>query len=180
MFQTEQIVRILMAERNKLLAYAWSITGDFATAEDVVKEVALLAMDKGTDVADEGRLRLWLRRTARLKALEALREKRRLPPLSDEVLEKLEAHWLPYDQRGELTESTLAEFLRACVRLLTDYQRNLLRLRYVAGLRSSEIAQQLQMKVETVYRTLTRIHSKLAECIELKLAARKENSEDGR
>ena len=29
--ETDQLVRVLMAERNKLLAYAWSITGDFAT-----------------------------------------------------------------------------------------------------------------------------------------------------
>ncbi len=58
--ETDQLVRVLMAERNKLLAYAWSITGDFATSEDVVQEVALLAMDKGREVADEARLRVWL------------------------------------------------------------------------------------------------------------------------
>lgn len=169
-----------MAERNKLLAYAWSITGDFSTAEDVVQEVALLAIDQGGDVADEGRLKIWLRRAARLKALEALREKRRTsPPLSEEVLEKLESHWMPYDQKSELSETLLAEFLRSCVRELTHSQRNLLRLRYVNGLRSGEIARQLQMKVETVYRTLTRIHSKLADCIEHKLATRKENQDDG-
>jgi RNA polymerase sigma-70 factor, ECF subfamily len=171
--ETEQLVRVLMAERNKLLAYAWSITGDFAASEDVVQEVALLAMDKGREVADEARLRVWLRRSARFKALEALRAKRRTPsPLSAEVLEKLEAHWEPYGPPGEMSEATVAELLRACYRKLTSQQQRLLSLRYSKGLHSGEIAAQLDMKVETVYRALTRAHRNLADCVRGELGAR--------
>ena len=32
--ETDQIVRVLMAERNKLVAYAWSILGDFNLGEE--------------------------------------------------------------------------------------------------------------------------------------------------
>ena len=53
---TEQIVRVLMAERDKLIAYALSITGDFSLCEDVVQEVALLAMSRVGEIADEARL----------------------------------------------------------------------------------------------------------------------------
>jgi RNA polymerase sigma-70 factor (ECF subfamily) len=177
--ETDQLVRVLMAERNKLLAYAWSITGDFATAEDVVQEVALLAMDKGREVADEARLRVWLRRSARFKALEALRAKRRAPPpFSEEVLEKLEAHWEPYGPPGEMAEATVAELLRACYRKLSGNQRRLLSLRYAKGLHSGEIAAQLDMKVETVYRALTRAHRNLADCVQEQLAARKRADRD--
>jgi RNA polymerase sigma-70 factor, ECF subfamily len=173
---TEQLVRVLMAERNKLLAYIWSITGDFGLCEDVVQEVAILAMSKGCEVADEARLRVWLRRAARFKALEALREKGRTPvPLSEEVLEKLERHWEPYD---DLAESAVAEMLRVCFRDLTDNQRRLLALRYARGLSSSEIARRLDMKVETVYRAITRAHRNLADCVQEKLAARKQGASD--
>ena len=174
--ETEQLVRVLMAERNKLLAYIWSITGDFNLGEDVVQEVAMLAMAKGCEVADEARLKVWLRRAARYKALEALREKDRAPsPLSEEVLEKLERHWEPYD---ELAESTVAEMLRLCFRDLTDNQRRLLSLRYAKGLSSSEIAERLDMKVETVYRAITRAHRSLADCVQGKLAAGERNAAD--
>jgi len=177
--ETEQIVRVLMAERNKLLAYVWSIMGDFSLCEDVVQEAALLAMSKGREVADEARLKVWLRRTARFKALEVLREKRRFPPpLSEEVLEKLESHWEPYDRRGELAESALAEMLRLCFRELTDRQQRLLAFRYVRGLHSGEIAEQLDMKVETVYRAIPRAHRNWADCVQGKLAARKEAESD--
>jgi RNA polymerase sigma-70 factor, ECF subfamily len=169
--ETGQIVRVLMAERNKLVAYAWSIMGDFGMCEDVVQEVALLAMAKGSEVADETRLKVWLRRAARLKAFEALREKRRLPPpLSQEVLEKLERHWEPYDERADLVESAMAEMLRSCFGELTAHQQQLLKLRYAQGLRSSEIATRLDIRVETVYRALTRAHRNLADCVQGKRA----------
>ena len=116
--EIEQVVHVLMADRNRLLAYIWSITGDFNLGEDVVQEVAMLAMDKGRQVADEAHLKVWLRRTARFKALEALRAKGRAPsPLSEEVLEKLERHWEPYEA---LPESTVVGILRLCFRYLTD------------------------------------------------------------
>ena len=120
--------------------------------------------------------RVWLRRAARYKALEALREKSRAPsPFSDEVLDKLERHWEPYD---EFAESTVAEMLRVCFRDLTDKQRRLLALRYATGLSSSQIAERLDMKVETVYRAITRAHRSLADCVQDKVAARKRTAAD--
>ena len=71
--EADEIIRVLMAERNKLVAYAWSISGDFNMGEDVVQEVALLAMAKGGEAGDRARLTVWLRRATRLKSLEALR-----------------------------------------------------------------------------------------------------------
>lgn len=178
-FETEQLVRVLMAERNKLLAYCWSITGDYGLCEDVVQEVALLALDKGRDVPDEPRLKVWLRRAARLKSLEALRRKDKSPPpLSEDVLEKLESHWAPYDNRGELAESTLAEMLRNCFQRLTEKQRRLLSLRYAKQLRSGQIAERLEMKVDTVYRAITRAHRNLADCVEGNIAIRRQDVGD--
>jgi RNA polymerase sigma-70 factor, ECF subfamily len=172
--EVEQIVRVLMAERNKLVAYAWSILGDFNLGEDVVQEVALLAMAKGGEVADPPRLKVWLRRATRLKALEAIRQKKRTAAiLSEEALDKLEPHWDAYHQQSELAEPAMAEMLRACFQDLTDNQRRLLTLRYADGLRSSEIAERLEMNVETVYRALTRAHRSLADCVQGKLGARR-------
>lgn len=174
--EIEQVVHVLMADRNRLLAYIWSITGDFNLGEDVVQDVAMLAMAKGREVADESRLRVWLRRTARFKALEALRAKGRAPcPLSEEVLDKLDQHWEPCET---LAESTVVGMLRVCFHDLTDAQRRLLSLRYTHGLSSSEIAERLDMKVETVYRAITRAHRSLSDCVQGKLTSEKQ--EDSR
>ena len=177
--EADEIIRVLMAERNKLVAYAWSILGDFNMGEDVVQEVALLAMAKGGERADRPRLTVWLRRATRLKSLEALRQKKRTGAiLSEEALDKLEPHWAAYDQQSDLAEPAMAEMLRACFQGLTHNQRRLLTLRYADGLRSSEIAERLDMNVETVYRALTRAHRSLADCVQSKLGAQRKAGTD--
>jgi RNA polymerase sigma-70 factor, ECF subfamily len=131
-----------------------------------------LAMQKGREVSDEARLKVWFRRTARLKALEALRQKRRATtPFSDDTLEQLEVEWLPYDQRVELSDSAIARMLQACMDGLTDNQRRLLGLRYASGLQSGEIAKRLKMNVKTVYQAITRAHRSLVDCIQRKRVA---------
>ena len=68
-----------------------------------MQEVALLAMAKGGDVADQPRLTVWLRRATRLKSLEALRQKKRTGAiLSEEDIDKLEPHWAGADQQSRL------------------------------------------------------------------------------
>ena len=44
--ELERLVSILTAEHNKLALYVWSITGDFDLCEDVLQEVALLAVKR--------------------------------------------------------------------------------------------------------------------------------------
>ncbi len=47
------VVRILMAERSKLLAYIWSIVRDEHAVEDVFQEVSILAVEKCGQITDE-------------------------------------------------------------------------------------------------------------------------------
>jgi RNA polymerase sigma-70 factor, ECF subfamily len=170
--EIEQVVRLLTAEHNKLGAYVWSITGDFSLCEDVLQEVALLAMEKGRDVADEARLKVWFRRAARLKALEALRQKRRAAtPFREATLDKLESEWMPYDQHDDWADAAIVEMLQACMDGLTDNQRRLLDLRYASGLHSGDIARRLNMNVKTVYQAITRAHRSLIDCIQKKRIA---------
>ncbi len=82
----QDVVRILMRERDRLFAYIWAAVGDAHLAEDVFQEVSMLAAEKGIDVANEHALVIWIRRAARLKSLEAVRARTRRPtPLDDSV-----------------------------------------------------------------------------------------------
>ena len=147
-----QIVRLLMAERGKLFSYIWAIVGDAHLAEDVFQDVSLLAIEKGCDVTDEPQFRVWLRRTARFKSLKAIHQlKHRPAPLDDSVIEKLEEYWVQYDVTPE---SDLVEMLRECIRLLTPNGRKLMVLRYVKGMRTSQIAKRLKRQIATVSRAI--------------------------
>ena len=163
---SETIVRVLMSHRNRLSAYIWSIVGDAHLAEDVFQEVSMLAVQKGCDVADSERLVVWLRRTARLKSLEARRKQRRSPLLDEVLLADYDAQWERYDP---LEEAELIEALYACVEELTENNRRIVTLRYGQGLKSSEVATVLRRKVTAVYRAIGRIHRALADCMDGKL-----------
>jgi RNA polymerase sigma-70 factor, ECF subfamily len=171
-----QIVRLLMAERSRLFAYIWAIVGDAHLAEDVFQEVSLLAIEKGGEVADEPRLRVWLRRAARNKALQAVRQITRRPaPLDESAIEKLEEYWVRYDATPE---SDLIETLRECIRLLTPNSRKLMVLRYSKGLQSSQIAQRLKRQVAAVRRSIARAHRTLHDCVRARLAAKSQSHHD--
>jgi RNA polymerase sigma-70 factor, ECF subfamily len=142
----------------------------------VFQEVSLLAIEKGCEVTDESQLKIWLRHVARYKSLEAARQMKRRPaPLSESVIDKLEAHWV---QNDSTPESELVEILRECIRLLAPNGRKLMVLRYTKGLRTSQITEQLKRPFTTVRRAIARAHRSLHDCVRAKLAAKNQSHHD--
>jgi RNA polymerase sigma-70 factor, ECF subfamily len=174
--QSPRNVTLLIRERDRLYSYIWAIVGDVHLAEDVFQEVSLLVIEKRPEATDELQFRVWLRRTARYKAIEAVRRVRKGPTCLDQaVIDKLEEHWGRYDTTPE---SDLVDILRECMRMLTPNGQKIIALRYVEGLRSSEIAQRLGRQVETVYQSIARAHLNLAACVREKLSARQSSHRD--
>jgi len=163
------IVRALLAERARLLAYIWVIVRDVHLVEDVFQEVAALAVQKRGELRDEAALPVWLRRTARFQALAALRDKSRDPtqPLTPEILDRLDAYWSSQD--GQV-EDARVQALEDCLTRLSPYARQIVTLRYGKGLPGIKVADALGRNVRTIYMALTRIHNSLRDCIEQKLA----------
>lgn len=157
------VIRVLLADRAKLLAYIWSIVRDEHVTEDVFQEVSMLAVSKRAKIQDSQALLPWLRRTARYRALHAIRRKGNSPLLLDAgALDALAPHWQEYD---DVPSSTLADALRKCVDQLTPYARRIVVLRYIEGQSSSQVADALGRKVRTIYMALSRIHHTLRDCI---------------
>jgi RNA polymerase sigma-70 factor (ECF subfamily) len=135
----------------------------------VLQDIALVALEKVQDVGDDVSLRVWLRRIARLKALEAVRRKRRSDALlSEEVLDQLESYWESHDQQRGWSDASILEMLRACVNELLPNQRRLLSLRYARGWHGADIAARLDVSTNAVYQAISRAHRKLAECVNQK------------
>jgi RNA polymerase sigma-70 factor (ECF subfamily) len=163
------IVRVLLAERAKLLAYIWVIVRDAHLVEDVFQEVAALAVQKRNELRDEAALPVWLRRTARFQALAALRDKARDPhqSLTPEILDQLDTYWSSQDRQPD---DARVEALQDCLTQLSPYARQIVALRYGKGLQGIKVAEALGRNVRTIYMALTRIHNSLRDCIEQKLA----------
>lgn len=163
----EYITRTILAHRDRLYAYIWSLVGDPHLAEDVLQDLTVLAIEKAESVSEPGALMPWLRTAARLKSLEALRAKRRRPPVIDSlVLDQLEQAWHKLDH---LEMAELVDTLQECVEQLGPKSKEIVGMRYNKGMKSSEIARRLDRKVTTVYQALTRTHRALADCLKQKM-----------
>jgi RNA polymerase sigma-70 factor, ECF subfamily len=164
---SEVVVRVLFAERAKLLSYIGSIVRRPDLAEDVFQDVCILALRKVASIPDEAHLVKWARSTARLRALQVLakRQERQLS-LSDEVLDRLEMIW---SQHAGDDDSDASDAVRHCLELLSPTARNLIQKRYVEGMEYPTLAGVLGRPVASLYVSFSRIHAALADCVNNRL-----------
>lgn len=164
--QTDVIVRVLMQKRAELIGYAWLVVGDPDLAEDVFQEVSVAVIRKADEINDADHLTGWLYQAIRLQGLKARRDQsRRHQLLSDDVLQTL-AH----TRADHATESATQVALRECVNRLQGVTRNILELRYGQNLKPAAIAQTTGKNIQTIYKTITRAHAALRDCVKDRLA----------
>lgn len=157
------IVNVLMRDRVKLLAYIRSIVQDRHTAEDILQDISMIAVRSRDSINDEEHLSRWLRQTARHKALTVFSRSQRAPALFDEeILNLIESDWREYDT---VPSDDLLDALQSCLDRLSPYGRQLIDLRYRQGLKGKTIAERVNRSVDSVYKTISRVHRALLNCI---------------
>lgn len=162
------LVRVLMRDRGRLLAYIRAIVVDVHLAEDVLQEVSADAVRKADEIRDDRHLIRWLRQAARFRGIDAVRGQSRAPlRLDDTALDRLDAVW---DEDASPLADHL-EALAACVEQLSPYGRRLIGLRYGEGKSGAALAGATGREVNTVYVALSRVHARLRDCVRGRLRA---------
>ena len=160
------MMRTLLSERVKVLAYIRSIVRQRDLAEDIFQEVCVLALEKREEIENEGHLLGWLRHASRLRTMNVVRREQGGPgvrmPLNDAVLDLLEITWRKHDAIGG---GELSEALRTCLETLPERSRQLLRERYTEGRAVKEMAERQNRPVGSLRVTLSRIHRALSDCV---------------
>ena len=165
----DEVVRLLLAGRAMILAYVQSIVRDPHTAEDVLQDISILAVNKREAIADEVHFRGWIRRAARLEAMNVLCRQKKAPrPLSEPILDLLEGHW---DNQDDDWSARRIEALGVCLKKLTPGSRQLVEMRYGEGIAGNRLAELLGKPTNTIYVAMSRIHRKLGECVRRRLAS---------
>jgi RNA polymerase sigma-70 factor, ECF subfamily len=157
------LVRLLVSERVKMLAYIQSLVLDEDIAEDVFQDVCMLAVKKAATIKDETHLLRWLRTTARFLSMSALQKnKQRHLSFDDGLLDVLESAWRKRDADAitDLTES-----LRHCIDLLPAPSRKLIEQRYMDEKGCDQLAAETGRPVASLYVTFSRILGTLNDCI---------------
>lgn len=165
---TEQFVRQLTENQNRLYGYVYSLVGDHSRASDVVQETNLVLWRKVAEFDSDKAFLPWAYAIARFQVLAHLRDKSRDRLLLDaELAEKLSP--LAEHQGSQLDAARSA--LRPCMQLLTDSNRQIVEQRYLKAMSIADVAQSCDRSVSSIKVALMRIRRQLADCMQKRIAA---------
>ncbi len=157
------LVRVLVAERVKVLDFIVSLVRRQDLAEEVYQDVCMLAVQKRKSISGDLHLIKWMRTTSRLVAMNLLRKQHREHLTLDAgVIDMLEAEWT---QEDKADGPSLVEAIRACLGRLSPKARALVDWRYMQGLSYGELSKKLNRPVASLYTAFGRIHALLGECV---------------
>ena len=163
------ILKVLMPERTKQLALAWSILRQSHLSEDAYQDMLARVFENDEIFEGPQHLRDWSWKVLRNRCYELIRQQKYQVSLLDEsVLDLVDAE---LEQRGTAELPLRANALRYCVDQLSDRSRETIKMRYFEGLRGKQVAEKLGKQPASVYKALQRIYVSLARCIEEKMAA---------
>jgi RNA polymerase sigma-70 factor (ECF subfamily) len=164
--KADEVVQLLLTERLRVVAAAAVIVRDPSATDDLFQQVVLTALEHRDEIRDPGHLLSWALRAVRHRAIDLARRKR-VRPLSTEVLDLLEADW---GDPAAGANPDRVEALRHCLGKLGDPAQDLLRMKYFDGMTAVAIAQRLRRTADAVYQSLSRIHRALRACVTQELA----------
>jgi RNA polymerase sigma-70 factor (ECF subfamily) len=124
-------------------------------------------MTREVSFETESALMSWAFITARREGIDWLRRHQRETSCPDaEILNLLEHEWQSEPARPA---GAKIEALRACLESAPEPSRRLLKLRYFDGYSCEEVAEQMGLGLNAIYKRVSRLHESLKNCIEGKL-----------
>ena len=160
---TENFARLFAQHERRICSYILSLLGNWEAAEDVFQDTCAVMWTKfaefqpGTDFASWG---------CRIGYFEVLkyreRRKRALPFVSEEFLATIAA---AQDSKAAEEDDWLLA-LSQCIDKLRLQDREIIMRRYSTDCTIKELARQLGIPVNTLYKALGRIHKGLLDCVQ--------------
>jgi RNA polymerase sigma-70 factor (ECF subfamily) len=145
---------------EQVFRYLYSRIGNVPEAEDVTAQTFLAAFETFERFRQDGHFASWLFTIARNKAMDHFRQQK-----NTAVIDEIAEIAVENDPLYSLIQSEQAAALTKLIRALPEADRELLRLRFLAGMSFPEIAHFLQRNEEAVkksiYRLLARLHGQM-------------------
>lgn len=160
----------LVQYRGMLFGFIYSLVRDVAVAEEILQEVAVVAMEKERR-ADEiiREPAAWLKEVVRRLVQAGFRTRQgRLITLDQEYLEQVSLGF--QDAAGGDFHHTRLDALGSCLERMNDRHRALLQRRYVAGDSYDDIAKGSNRSPGALRVLVHRLQRQLADCVEQRLA----------
>ncbi len=156
------------AQRRPLLAYLYTLSGDYHLAEDLVQEALFIASEKREHYFPEADFGAWLRAIARNLWMRERRAGARRPAPTEIVDDLADEVFAPAHYSEESWERERAA-LRACLDELEETDRGLVRGHFAAGKRYADLAAAAGRTLSWVKVRMFRARKALADCVRRQL-----------
>lgn len=154
-----EIERAVKKYSDKLVLFTYCITGDYPSAEDAAADAFATLIIKPKNFDSEKKFVSYLYKTARSRAIDAVRRRKRLTSL-DDVDNLLSVD----DERTVFAREKEREIYIALQKLPAQY-RDALCLKYFDGFTVDEIAKILKKSSKQVYNLLARAKTELRKYV---------------
>jgi RNA polymerase sigma-70 factor (ECF subfamily) len=164
----ETLVKNIVKYKKVLEGMITALVGDFAAAEDLFQETAVIMTRKRAEADENCPFLAWGRAIA-LNVVRDYRKKmarRKVRVLDEEALERVAG---AFQEVGDSVWDARREALRACARKLPDREREVLRCRYEEAVPIERLAAGLATTRGAVDTMLYRIRKALLACVEMRL-----------
>ncbi len=159
----ERFLSLYTPAQRRIHAYIMTLAPASADADDILQETSIVLWRKFADYDAARPFVTWACGIARIESLRFLRERgRRMLPLDPATLDLIDAEHEALAEQHDERRAALDQ----CVAKLSETDRALVRACYEGEAKYKDVASELGRPVNSVYKSLGRIRTALAACIE--------------
>ena len=164
----DRVLRAALEHRVELLAYARSLLGNYAEAEDAVQEAMLVVVKKFDQFQEGTSMLAWCRAIVRLEVLRTKQKYQRERSLTERLLDDaIDAAFDEFQTAQRRDDAQLwHEALERCLGRVPKHGRRVLQARFVDELSYQQIGQRVGMTLEAVRKALFRLKKQVRLCVE--------------
>jgi RNA polymerase sigma-70 factor (ECF subfamily) len=167
----EEFLLLYTQHQTQIWRFIHSMLPHESDADDVLQETGLVLWAKWDAYDKERNFGSWAFGIAKLQALKFVRENQsRRVTLTESVLEEV-AESFHKQIRSKDALLGRRDAINKCLENLDQASRRIIEDRYRRNLSTKTIAERRGVAVQTVYSALTRVRSRLADCVQRRLAA---------
>jgi RNA polymerase sigma-70 factor, ECF subfamily len=165
MTATEAVEQVYRADWGRIVAALISLVGDFDLAEESTQEAFSAAVDQWRDAGVPDFPRAWIIQTAKHKAIDRIRRKKRFEEKVDLYLKDDSTRTVeqPDYDTSEIPDDRLRLIFTCCHPALAAESQVALTLRTLCGLETEEIARAFLVPVPTMAQRLVRAKHKIRD-----------------
>lgn len=167
----DRVLKEALEHRAQLTAYARSVLGNHAAAEDVVQEAMLVVVRKYDQFQEGTSMLAWCRSIVRLEVLRMKQQRQKERSLAERVLDDaIDAAFDEFQSaHGRDDGESWRMALEHCLEQVPERGRRVLTARFADELSYQQIGERVGMTLEAVRKALFRLKKQVRSCMEISL-----------